>query len=203
MTVVWSCCLIPVSLFAHYILGNCMKGIRYTGNSIKAVANVRTVKACDIECQFDARCSYFTLDASSFKCTLFKVVEKKVSQMFRISGLQGCSKSSSGKWNLQTWYWNLSTATAGSSLALLEPHIITGLGVAISNRVGRYWRKSDSSNDKDMVFLDGESKSAFTRFLVEKSLRWFNLSTWGSRKVLDDVSKRREDCYERTGTFPY
>merc|ERR1719167_580773 len=135
--------------------GNCMKGIRYTGNSIKAVANVRTVKACDIECQFDARCSYFTLDASSFKCTLFKVVEQKLSQMFRISGLQGCSKSSS--------------ATAGSSLALLEPHIITGLGVAISNRVGRYWRKSDSSNDKDMVILDGESKSAFTRFLVEKA----------------------------------
>ena len=63
----------------------------------------------------------------------------------------------------------MSTATAGSSLALLEPHIITGLGVAISNRVGRYWRKSDSSNDKDMVFLDGESKSAFTRFLVEKA----------------------------------
>jgi len=131
--------------------GHCEKDVEYSGSSIESIINVKTVAACDLECEFDPRCSYFRFDVTTYTCRLFQVFDEKVVREFSISGLKGCSKKS---------------VTAGRSLAILEPHMITGLGLAIKSAGGYYWSRHNSNG---YVYLDHQSKSRATRFLVEKA----------------------------------
>ena len=59
---------------------------------VRTIINVEFAKACDIECMFDGRCSFFSWDAVTNQCEL-RNDGSKVSLNYHVAGLKGCSKT--------------------------------------------------------------------------------------------------------------
>ena len=86
----------------NFYVGRCEKEVGYTGEVIETIYNVNTVKGCDIECQFDARCSAFSIDAATYTCYLYQNYDQKKTKELYVSGLEGCTKASGIHFSLNT-----------------------------------------------------------------------------------------------------
>ena len=79
----------PIFIF---ILGSCDSDAAFSGpGAVRTVINVESARACDVECMFDGRCSFFSWDVGTKQCEL-RNDGNKVSLNYHVAGLKGCSQ---------------------------------------------------------------------------------------------------------------